>query len=229
MSDFRVQYGMALGQYGPASSVSGGMLFPANDATPDVSSGTFFLTNNANATAVTYFDVQGPGGLTSLNHNGKVVKILVNDNNTTFVNGGRLFLPGTGAAMTSGTIVEFVYYNSGWYCTNLTENLRSDVQNVTVAGTGAPSVADARLLIITGTGGSTAVITGLSGGYPGQIVSIAKIATAVITDSVCSLLTTTDFILAGTSALTMNGSSVYTFICDVPPRFRMMSDSNVRQ
>lgn len=222
MSDFRVQYGMAFGKYGPASAVSGGMLFPANDATPEVSSGTFFLTNNDAATAVSYFDVIAPGGLTSLNHNGKVVKILVNDNNTTFVNGGQIFLPGTGAAMTSGTVVEFVYYNSAWYCTNLTENLRSDVQNVTVLGTGAPSVADARLIILTGSGGTTSVITGLSGGYPGQTVTIAKIATAVITDTAMKLLSGTDFYLTATNALVMTTSAMYTFICDVAPRFRMV-------
>ena len=228
MGDFRIQYGRALGQYGPAHAVSGGMLFPANDTTPDVSSGSFFLTNNATATAITYFDVVSQGGQVSLLHNGKMVTLLINDNNTTIANAGRIFMEGTNAALTSGTIAEFIYYNSAWYLTNLSENFRSDVQDVTVNGTGAPSIADARLLILTGSGGSTSVITGLSGGYPGQVVSITKIATAVISDTAMKLLSTTDFYLAGTNALVMNNSAVYTFICDVAPRFRQVSDSNVR-
>ena len=228
MSDFRIQYGRALGQYGPASAVSGGMLFPANDATPDVSFGSFFLTNNASATTITYFDVISQGGLTSLNHNGKLITLLINDNNTTIANAGQIFMAGTNAALTSGTVAEFVYYNSAWYLTNLTENLRSDVQNVTVNGTGAPSIADANLLILTGSGGTTSVITGLSGGYPGQVVSITKIATAVISDTAMKLLSGTDFYLAGTNALVMNNSAIYTFICDVAPRFRMVSDANIR-
>ena len=222
MSDFRVRYGQALGQYGLASQVSGGMLFPADDTTPDVTDGSFFLTNNATATAVTYFDVRSQGGQVSNSHNGKLITVLINDNNTTIVNAGQIFLPGTGVALTSGTVVEFVFYNSGWYCTNLSENIRSDVQNVTVAGTGAPSVTDARLVILTGSGGTTSVIVGLSGGYPGQVVTIAKVATAVLSDTAMKLLSTTDFYLTATNALVMTPSAMYTFICDVAPRFRMV-------
>ena len=223
MSDFRVQYGMALGRYGPASAVSGGMLFPANDATPDVSSGTFFLTNNSTATAVTYFDVIAPGGLTSLNHNGKVIKLLVNDNFTTFANAGQIFMPGTGAAMTSGTVVEFVYYNSGWYCSNLTENIRSDVQAVTLLGTGAPSIADAKVLILTGSGGTNSVIVGLSGGYPGQIVTLFKTGVAAQSLTALTIAQSADLWLSGTSGFVMGATQGYMFQCDVAPRFRLIS------
>ena len=165
-----------------------------------------------------------PGGGVSLNHQGKQIQLLINDQFTTIVNGGQLFLPGTNAAMTSGTVVEFVYYNSAWYATNLTENLRSDIQNVTVLGTGAITVGDAKVVILTGSGGSTSVIMGLSGGYPGQMVTLFKTAAAVITDTAVRLNQTTDlYLCGGTSNIVLNGSMGYTFICDVAPRFRMIS------
>src|SRR3990167_956873 len=137
MGDFRVRYGLAYGPYGNVAYTSGALQFPADDATTDVTDGSFFLTNNATATTITYFDVRAPGGLVSIDHQGKEFTLLVNDNLTTIANAGNIYLPGTNAVLTSGSVLEFIYYNSAWYGHSYSENIRGagQVQSVTVLGT----------------------------------------------------------------------------------------------
>lgn len=227
MGDFRVRYGAAYGPYGNVAYTSGLMQFGNDDSTPDVSNGSFFLTNNTGATTITYFDVTTPGGLVSQDHQGKSFTLLINDTATTIANAGQIFLPGTNAAYTTGALIQFIYYNSSWYATSVEENLRSDVQNVTLLGTGAPNVDNAKLIIVTGSGGTTSVITGLSGGVAGQLVTVMKVQTAVVTDTALKLLGTGQLQLAGTAALLMSSSLGYTFVCDAGSRFTLISPTTV--
>ena len=217
MGDFRVRYGFALGKQGAAAYASGALLFPYDDSTPDVTDGSFFLTNNTGATTISYFDVRGPGGLVSLDHQGKRITIIANDNLTTIGRGGQLHLSDTGAALTTGQTVTFVYYNSAWYEESATQLGRETVKSITVAGAAlAPNVAGARFLIVTNTAAST--IVGLSGGFIGQEVVVMKnplaVGTALIIQGAANLF------LAGTTAFTMNESGVYRFYCDNGTRFR---------
>ena len=225
MSDFRVQYGMALSKYGPASAVSGGMQLPIDDSTPDVSSGTFFLTNNSAATTITYFDVTAPGGLTSLNHNGKLVTLLVNDAFTTIANAGQIFLSGTGGAMTTGQTVSFVYYNSAWYEIGASQSVggREAVKTVTVTGNAAPNVAGVKTLLLSGTGGMT--ISGFSGGVVGQSIDVGKALVAA--GSVLTFTGAANFMLSGTGVFTISDSAFYRFVCDNGTRFRQVGGANV--
>ena len=221
MSDFRVRYGMALSQYGAASAVSGGMQLPIDDATPDVTDGTLFLTANTGATTITYFDVRGPGGLTSLNHNGKLITLLINDNLTTIANAGQLFLSGTGGAMTTGQTISFTYYNSAWYELGVSKSAggRESVKTVTVSVTAnqAPNVAGVEVLLVNPTTGATVV--GLSGGVGGQQVVVMQ--GQVTASSSLTLTGAANFQLAGTGSFLANASAAYVFVND-GTRFRQV-------
>lgn len=219
MSDFRIRYGSAFGPYGTASSVSGAMSFAIDDTTPDVSLGTFFRTANTGATTITYFDVREPQGNTSTQHNGKWFALLAADNLTTIANAGQIFRNGTGAALTSGQVVSFVYFNSAWYEQGSTPDAggRETVKSITVAGAAlAPNVAGVRLLIVTNTAAST--ILGLSGGVVGQEVTVMKATAAAGTG--LTIQGAANLFLAGTTAFVMNDSAVYRFVCDDGTRFR---------
>ena len=174
MSDFRIRYGSAFGPYGTAAVTSAQNLIPYNDTTPDVTEGTFFVTANTSATTITYFDVREPQGNTSTRHNGKVVLLYFQDNNTTIANAGQIFLSGTGGAMTSGQTLALVYYNSAWveFGGTARQPLREQVKTVTVGGTFAPNVAGVDVLIVLNTAASTLI--GLSGGTLGQRLTVVK-------------------------------------------------------
>ena len=220
MGDFRTRYGSAIGPYGTASSVSGGMVLSIDDTTPDVTDGTFFLAQNTAATTITYFDVREPGGGVSAAHTGKRITILANNNLTTIQNAGQIFRSSTGAALTSGQTISFVYFNSAWYEEGFSLLGREHVKTVTVAGaTLAPNVAGARLLLVTNTAAST--IVGLSGGTIGQELWIGK--SGVSAGTGLTLQAANNLWLAGTGAFVMSDSALYSFFCDNGSRFRQVS------
>ena len=220
MSDFRIHYGSAVGPYGNAAAGSGEFTFTSGDTTPDVTSGTFFITNNTSATTITYFDVLGPGGVVSTAHHGKLLKIFVQDNNTTFANAAQLFLASTGGVVGSGRVLNFVYFNSGWYEDGAGSAVaREEVKSVTITGaSAAPNVTNTRVLIVSNTGGGS--ITGLSGGAVGQAVYLMK--NIVAAGSAITLTGGPDFLLAGTASLVMSASSSYLFVSDNGTRFRQV-------
>jgi uncharacterized surface protein with fasciclin (FAS1) repeats len=80
--------------------------FTSGDTTPSVKSLSDFVTANAGATSITTFD----DGVT-----GQIIRVRVNDANTTFVNGATL-VTGTGANITAtnGYIYSFIYRGSAW-------------------------------------------------------------------------------------------------------------------
>jgi len=219
MGDFRIRYGMAYGPYGNVAYASGALRFPIDDATPDVTDGALFLTANTGATTLTYFDVRTPGGLVSLDHQGKVITIIANDNLTTIGRGGQLHVSGTGAALTTGQVISFIYYNSAWYEASSTQLGRETVKTVTVAGTVAPNVAGARLLIINATAATTLI--GLSSGVIGQDLAVLKAAAAAGTS--LTIQGAANFWLAGTTAFVTNDSAVYRFVSDNGTRFRQIA------
>ena len=220
MGDFRIRYGSAIGPYGTASSVSGGMVLSIDDTTPDVTDGTFFLAQNTGATTISYFDVRGPGGVVSTAHNGKRITILANNNLTTIPNAGQIFRSSTGAALTSGQTITLVYFNSAWYEESHSELGRQEVRTDTVAGASlAPNVAGVHVLLITNT--ATSTLVGISGGVIGQELWVGKSVAAAGTS--LTIQGAVNLMLAGTTAFVVNDSAMYQFLCDNGTRFRQVS------
>ena len=224
MADFRIKGGLSLGPYGTVGGTSGQHLLSVDDTTPDVSLGSFFLTQNTGATTITYLDGVLSGGLNGVEE-GKVVVIRFGDNLTTVANAGRMFLQGTGAAMTTGQTLSLIHFNSAWYEIARSELGRESVKTVTLAaGSAAINVAGVRTLIVTPSGGAVTVL-GLSGGVIGQYVTILK--NAVSAGTGVNLLGQANFHLASTALLVMDGSAAYSFVCDNGTRFRELAGPSV--
>ena len=226
MSDFRIRYGLALGPYGTAAASSAGHLIVPGDTTPDVSLGSFFVTANTSATAITYFDVLGDAGIPSTAANGKVITILFQDNLTTIANAGQIFYAGSQAAFTSSQTVSFIYYNSAWFqYPNSGVIGREDVKTYTLAaGSAALNVAGVRTAIVTPSGGAITIL-GFSGGVIGQYVTVLK--NAVSAGTGVNLLGQANFQLASTALLVMDGSAGYQFVSDNGTRFREVAGPSV--
>ena len=212
MSDFRIRYGTSFGPYGTAAATSSLHLIPYSDTTPDVSEGTFFVTANTSATAITYFDM---GGVDVTARNGKVIFILFQDNLTQILNGTQVFQSDTGAAFTSGGVVGFIHYNSGWYQFIRSENTRESVKTLSVGGTVAPNVdSGVRMLILSATAATTLI--SFSGGEIGQSLDVL-----VNTSNVVTVTTGGNIAIAGTSDVIMNASGAYRFVLPAGTRWYM--------
>lgn len=80
--------------------------FTSTDATPSVAIASDFVTANASATSITTFD----DGIT-----GQLIRVRVNDANTTFVNGsGIITRTGANVAGTNGLIYQFIRRSGNW-------------------------------------------------------------------------------------------------------------------
>lgn len=221
MGDFRVKYGWALGPEGTYAAGSGSTLIPFGDTTPDVTTGVLFYTNNTSATTITYFDVQGAGGINGDSaHEGKMIYLFFRDGNTSLTASSIMQLAGGTGVVPAGTVSHFLYHNSAWYEINRESPSASGAtQTVTIGGTqNALDVTAQEVIIILATGATT--IKGISGGFTGQEITLFKAAISVGTSVI--LQGDANFWLADTNAFAMSASAGYQFVCDVAPRFRQI-------
>ena len=215
MSDFRIRYGMAFGPFGTISTTSAQFLLPPQDATPDVSLGTYWLTNNTSAVVYTFFDGTQQGGVVGPEE-GKMIVIRFQDANTTIVNGGRIFLAQSGGAFRSGEVIGLIHSNSAWYEMFRAENAQGAITASNVgAASVAPNVDGVQTLILTATAAAVTLLS-LSGGEIGQRVVVVQNSSNTIT-----VTTGGNIALAGTSDVVMNASGAYTFIKTADNRWRI--------
>ena len=231
MSDFRIKYGSALGPEGTASATSAQNLLPPQDTTPDVSVGTFFVTNNTSAVTYTYFDVTGQGGQVSTSHNGKWIRVLLQDGNTTIQNAGQIFLSDTQGALPSGSTIDLMYYNSAWREVSRSSNSQTQqaagaaVRSVQysiggTAGGAVLNVTTADRLYIVATAAAS-VVTGFAGGRSNQAIDMNIVlspgTTAFIAQSVGVLM------LPGTDTMLLSHSATYRFVTYNGVEWRMQA------
>lgn len=116
MGQFRFVNGVALGPENNFAATSANV-FSQGDATPDVTNGNLFFTNNASTTTITHFDLSAPGGGAGNNaggFEGKVITIVMLDNSTNITSNARIAIANSSSITGLNTIVDFVYHNSSW-------------------------------------------------------------------------------------------------------------------
>jgi hypothetical protein len=222
MADFRIKHGLALGPYGTVGQTSGQHLFTAGDTTPDVSLGSFFLTQNTSATVITYFDGLLAGGLLGPEE-GKVIVIRFGDNLTTLVPGSQMLLASSGNTMTSGGTISLIHFNSAWTELARTRGATDNyfVPAVTaVAGSFAVNV-DRRNFLVLNNSAASAVLVAFSGGDLGQVVNMIPGTSNAL--QILSLVAGTgNILLANTASFVVNASGVYQFVKVLDNQWRMI-------
>lgn len=214
MGAFRVPYAFAWGKYGNFANRTDNLI-ASTDATPDISGGSLFWTNNASATSVTYFDGKTNGLINP--EEGQEITIGVLDNVTTFVDGTQLRLAGgTNVTPTSGSFLRFVYHASAWLETYRSYNSPNLLQarSADLGTTGILTINPAVTTVVNVTGTSSSMTyRGMIGGYTGQEVTFVNGGSSVtfITNSAGA---TDSFIVstvAGVSSI-VTGSISVTFV-----------------
>ena len=150
-------------------------LITQSDATPDVTVGSLFYTNNTDNTTITHFDLQDYANRAA-SYEGKIITVFFLDNSTRLANAGRLFLAGTNDLLsrdaTSIHGLTLMFSRSGWYELQRHIPNRNEVLTLAINANSSADVNDVRLLILNNTGGTTTALIALSGGQVGQIVSV---------------------------------------------------------
>ena len=219
MSDYRIRYGWAIGPEGTYAANSALTLITPGDTTPDVSNGVLFYTNNTSATAISYFDVVGPGGgLGVSEHQTKCIRVFFRDSLTTVNNSGQIFLASSQGALAANTIMDFLFHNSAWYETGRSVNAQNAqeatpvVKSVSYSFSGtAPvtllNVTTADRLYIT-VSAAASVVAGFAGGRSSQTLDmiIIGIGSSVFASQSAGVLQ-----IPGTSAVLLSNSGTYRF------------------
>ena len=180
MGAFRIPYALAYGKYGNFQARTDN-LFASTDATPNISQGYLFWTNNASATSITYFDGATNGLINP--EEGQEIKVICLDNNTTFVNSNQLRLrEGANIPAPTGSSWDFIYHNSTWFETYRSYNTAGvlALESANVAAGGVITINPAVTAVTLLTGASSAMnIQRMDGGYTGQLVTVIGIGSSV--------------------------------------------------
>ena len=182
MADFRLKHGVARGPVGNFYARSDNV-FASTDATPDVSDGNLFYTNNASATSITHFDISGANPVSE--HWGKEIRVLHLDGNTTYVNGGQLrLMQGQSINPAAGAVFNFTYANSVWYETYRSFNTANiiEVSSSSIgAGAGVVTIGPhVEQLNITVAANSAFTLRQVLGGYQGQTIRLFAVNSAIL-------------------------------------------------
>lgn len=222
MPAFRIPYALAYGKYKNFEARTDNV-FASLDATPDISLGSLFWTNNASATSVTYFDGATNGLINP--EEGQTITVGVLDGNTTFVNSNQLRLTnGANITATAGSFWNFIYHNSSWYQVNPAslntagalagapaQTIVAQITSSDLGATGLYTVTPFTTAIgVLAAAASNFVIRGLPGGYTGQRINFINLGSSMnfVTNSAGA---TDSFVVrsaAGTTAIVTGTANV---------------------
>ena len=204
-------------------------LFAQASSGPDTSMGSLFYSNNSSATVISLLrhnqmgragQTQGGGAFlqygqidtTSPPPEGKILRVVFLDSNTTFAQGGsggigNIVLASSDGRAGVGNITDFMAYNGSWYQVGAA-NPSTAMGFGTFVGAGSGSSFSASGItteVFSGTG--TTILTSISGGYVGQSLTLLN-NTAGITLQVS---TAGNILIAGTNAIVIAYGANYTF------------------
>ncbi len=163
-------YSLALGKYNNFKARTDGLIAEA-DTTPDVSMYSLLYANNSSNVAITDFDNGSEG---------QIIYIINVGSDLSFSKSATILVADSSNLVKNDNI-SFVKHASAWYELSRSHSAASSVQyaielsanNASIVG----GVANSRVLVIHNSG--TTILTGLSGGYVGQVLTIVNTLSAV--------------------------------------------------
>jgi hypothetical protein len=163
-------HGLALGKYNNFYARTDGLI-AESDAAPDVSMYSLLYANNSATTVVKDF---------SNGAEGQIVCVINVGSDLSFARGTNMLVSDSSNLVKDDSII-FIKHKTSWYelCRKHTANseikyaIELSADNASIVG----GVANAKVLIIHNSGAT--VLTGLSGGYIGQILTVVNVGSAV--------------------------------------------------
>ena len=161
-------YSLALGKLNNFYARTDGLIAEA-DTTPDVSMYSLLYANNSSNVAITDFDNGSEG---------QILHIINVGSDLSFARSTSLLVQDS-SNLTKNDNIAFIKHASAWY-----ELSRSNAANSAIkysaelpANNAYVDITNAQVLVINNSG--TTILTGLSGGYVGQVLTIVNTLSAV--------------------------------------------------
>jgi hypothetical protein len=163
-------HGLALGKYNNFKARTDGLITEA-DTTPDVSLYSLLYANNSSNVSITDFDEGAEG---------QIIYVVNLGSDLSFTRSSTMLVTDSSNLVKNDSI-SFIKHASAWYELSRSHSAASSVQyaielsanNASIVG----GVANTRVLVINNSGAT--VISGISGGYVGQILTIVNTLSAV--------------------------------------------------
>lgn len=189
-------YSIALGKWDNFKAATDGLIVES-DSSPSVALHSLLYSNNTtNSVSITMFDDPSEGQVVHL----------YNIGSSLFFSGASMKTVNSSGLYANDNI-SFRHHNGYWYEeTRCLSSGNGDVKSTTSAADWAPDVSNARVLLITATSAKT--LKGLSGGYAGQVITLANVGSNTVTVS-----TGDCFVFTGTNAYLLTGSNACQFVC----------------
>lgn len=207
MGPQRYPYGSALGfvnQFNYSGGTAGNI---SGSATPNVTLGGLFYTNNTAALTITNFLLDDTANRLS-NYEGKLIRVFFLDTATQIDNSGSLQLQGTDNLIGANNQIELMFSRGTWFEVDRSRPNRTEVSTVVMTVASSYNVDGIRVLILNNTGSVTRPVIAFSGGQVGQEISVLRASSNAI------LVQTGGNIAfaAGTNAFVLNASGIYKFL-----------------
>lgn len=163
-------YSLALGKYNNFQARTDGLIAEA-DAAPDVSMYSLLYANNSSTTVIKGF---------SNGAEGQIIYVINVGSDLSFAGSTNILITDS-SNLTKNDSISFIKHASAWYELSRSHSAASDIKyaielsanNASIVG----GVANTRVLVINNSGATT--ISGLSGGYVGQVLTIVNTLSAV--------------------------------------------------
>ena len=209
MGPTRYPYGIARGfvnQFNYRGTTAGDI---SGSATPNVTLGDLFYTNNATSTVITNFVLDDTANRL-VNYEGKVINVVFLDANTQVDNAGALNLVGTNNLLGANNSLTLRYSRGSWYEEGRAVVNRNEGATVNIGGATTSINLDGRygLVVLNATGGATQVIQGISGGQIGQSTLLINRSGGANV----GINSAGNVYIAATDAVTLLSNMVYTVV-----------------
>lgn len=142
----------------------------SSTATPNVTLGELFYTNNTGIVTITNFILDNTANIL-VNYEGKVITVFCIDSATQFANAGAIFLTGTGN-LNGNASIEFMHSRGNWYELRRSVVTRNEQVTARVGSTASVTIDNGTKVINFQSTSAQSFLKAISGGYVGQTITI---------------------------------------------------------
>ena len=169
----------------------------SSTATPNVTLGELFYTNNTGIVTITNFILDDTARLL-VNYEGKVITVFCIDSATQFANAGAIFLTGTGN-LNGNASIQFMHSRGNWFELSRSVVTRNEQVTARVGSAASVTIDNGTKVINFQSTSANSPLKAISGGYVGQTVTVLSPASLNSGGITITVMTGGNIVFPGTN------------------------------
>lgn len=178
-------------------------------ATPNVTLGDLFYTNNTGVVTITNFILDDTANRIR-EYEGKIFRVVTIDSATQFANSGTIFLQDTGNLTARGSI-DFMFSNGDFIETGRSRVSRNVFATVLLGSAGSANVDNGTRFLLFQAVSSAVQLKAISGGYVGQEITILSPAALNSGGITAVIMTGGNIVFPGTNMVAVQTNAGISF------------------